>query len=105
MSRLKSYLVFIILICTLTGCMNALTYYALIDHINTIPVINTHEHQQFPAQREKDQDFNFYHILKPAYVNSDIISAQTGTKNRMQQKMRSSTRWPGIFAAVPGIKR
>jgi len=60
---------------TIISCTNNTNYTNLIDHINTISIINTHEHQRFPAPREKGQDYNFYHILNPSYVNSDVISA------------------------------
>ena len=68
-------LVAAIIVGVFSSCQPRSYYQDLIDFVNTIPIINTHEHQRFPAPREEGQEFNFYHILQPAYVNSDVISA------------------------------
>jgi hypothetical protein len=44
------------------------------SYINTIKIINTHEHQRRFSQYE-GHDYNFYTILSRSYLNADLISA------------------------------
>lgn len=50
------------------------TYERLMEHINTIKVINTHEHQREPSNYE-GYKHNFYTILAHSYLKSDLVSA------------------------------
>ncbi len=44
------------------------------QYIDSIWVINTHEHQRIPAELQ-DHSYNFYTLLCYGYLNSDLISA------------------------------
>ncbi len=59
---------------SLNSCKQESYYQNLRDFVDNIPIINTHEHQRFPARTE-GQDFNFYHILNTSYLNADLVSA------------------------------
>ena len=43
-------------------------------HIDTIKVINTHEHQRI-RKEYKDQNFTFYTVLGSSYLKTDLVSA------------------------------
>ncbi len=65
------------LIITLTaGCVpeKDQTRSQLKQYIDSIRVINTHEHQRIPAELQ-DHSYNFYTLLCYSYINSDLISA------------------------------
>jgi hypothetical protein len=51
------------------------TYDRLKEYIDTIEVVNTHEHQRKPAEYE-GESYNFYTILANySYLNADLVSA------------------------------
>jgi predicted TIM-barrel fold metal-dependent hydrolase len=59
----------------------------LLSHINTIKVIDCHEHQRFPPEYE-GQKYNFYTILSSTYLNHDVVSA--GGKAPAAQKINAA---------------
>lgn len=68
-----------IIIILLSFCTNCTTptntnYEQLRSYINTIKVINTHEHQRRFSQYE-GHAYNFYTLLSHSYLNADLISA------------------------------
>jgi hypothetical protein len=72
-STARFLIVGIILLCS-AACSDNSYYSDLRSCIDSIPIINTHEHQQFPA-RQEGEEFNFYHIINTSYMMSDIMSA------------------------------
>jgi hypothetical protein len=50
------------------------TQHRLKEYIDTIKVINTHEHQRWFSQYD-GHDINFYTILNHTYLQSDLVSA------------------------------
>lgn len=67
---------YIFLMCFLSGCTKTqeTTYHRLKTYIDSIKVINTHEHQRTFEQYE-GQNYNFYSILAHTYLQSDLVSA------------------------------
>ena len=57
-----------------TGLETETTYGRIRDYIDTIPVINTHEHQ-IPAASQGDDPVSFYTLLSRSYLQADIVSA------------------------------
>ena len=51
-----------------------ITHQRLREYINTIKVINTHEHQREPAEYAGHK-YNFYTLLANSYLKSDLVSA------------------------------
>lgn len=49
-------------------------YNNLMEHANTIKVINTHEHQRTPSDLEYSK-FNFWTLLHKSYLMADVVSA------------------------------
>jgi len=70
--------IFLIIVFTslLTNCTTKTntTYELLKSHINTIKVVDTHEHQRRFSQYE-GHAYNFYTLLAHSYLQADIISA------------------------------
>ncbi len=50
------------------------TYQQLREYLDTIKVINTHEHQRWFSQYD-GHDINFYTLLNHSYLQADLISA------------------------------
>jgi hypothetical protein len=50
------------------------TYEALREYVDTIKVVNTHEHQRWFAEYE-GHAYNFYTILAHSYLQADLVSA------------------------------
>jgi hypothetical protein len=50
------------------------TYERLKDYIDTIKVVNTHEHQRWFPQYE-NHDIIFYTLLNHSYLQADLVSA------------------------------
>jgi len=70
-------LIIAIFVCFAQSCKRDIgtsTYDRLKDYIDTIKVINTHEHQRKPPDYEGTA-YNFYTILANSYLNADLISA------------------------------
>lgn len=59
-----------------TNCTNAKTsiHEQLKDYIDTIKIINTHEHQRWYPQYD-GHDINFYTLLNHSYLQADLVSA------------------------------
>ncbi|MCD6596947.1 MAG: amidohydrolase family protein, partial [Bacteroidales bacterium] len=58
----------------INGCKKETSYDQLKGYINTIQVINTHEHQRIPPQYE-GHTYNFYTLLANSYLQADLVSA------------------------------
>lgn len=71
---IKRILLVITLVCFLTSCNNNSTHDRIQVYINSIKVINTHEHQRMPPEYE-GKPYNFYTLLAHSYLRSDLISA------------------------------
>jgi hypothetical protein len=59
------------------GCSeqaSSTTYDRLRDYVDTIQVINTHEHQRTPPGYE-EADYNLFTIIASSYLNADLVSA------------------------------
>jgi hypothetical protein len=50
------------------------TYIALRDYVDTIKVVNTHEHQRIPGEYA-GKKHNFYTLLAYSYLKADLVSA------------------------------
>lgn len=70
-------ILYFLIICLLSplfiNCQNAANQ-RLIKHINSIKVINTHEHQRNPLDYNVDH-YNFYLLLARSYLKADLVSA------------------------------
>jgi hypothetical protein len=69
--------VIVIFICSAHNCSkgaNRSIYDRLKDYIDTIKVVNTHEHQRTPDEYE-GQNYTFYTLLVNSYLNADLVSA------------------------------
>lgn len=70
-------IILIFLIYALSGCSedkSVTTYTELMNHANSVKIINTHEHQRWPADLEYN-NYNFWTLLRKAYLNADLVSA------------------------------
>ncbi len=66
----------ILIICT-TNCTRdkIKNYFKIREYLDTIQIINTHEHQRNPYDFSTDE-YNFYHILNlSSYLKADLVSA------------------------------
>ncbi len=65
-----------IFICSVSNCkeISTTTYDRLKAYIDTIKVINTHEHQREPADYA-GRNYTFYTILANSYLQADLVSA------------------------------
>jgi len=72
--------IFVLIIIIFTGlsisCANtkSTTFEQLKEYIDTIKVVNTHEHQRWYAAHE-GHDINFYTLLNHSYLQADLVSA------------------------------
>ncbi len=58
----------------ISGCKKETSYDQLKGYINSIQVINTHEHQRIPPEYE-GYSYNFYTLLSKSYLQADLVSA------------------------------
>jgi len=72
--------IFVLIIIIFTGlsisCANtkSTTFEQLKEYIDTIKVVNTHEHQRWYPQYD-GHDINFYILLNHSYLQADLVSA------------------------------
>ena len=69
-----SILIFLVFFSTNCALPKNTAYEQLKGYIDTIKIINTHEHQRRFSQYE-GHDYNFYTILSHSYLQADLISA------------------------------
>jgi hypothetical protein len=71
-----SLFIFILIVSLFSTCNPPAsgTYRALREYVDTIKVINTHEHQRIPFEYE-GKKHNFYTLLAWSYLRADLISA------------------------------
>jgi len=64
------------LVVLLIGCSTPKydVYNSLMEHANSVKVINTHEHQRTPSELEYSK-FNFWTVLHKSYLRADVVSA------------------------------
>lgn len=63
------------------------TFQSLRDYIDTIKVVDSHEHQH--NEQDLDQGVSFYTLLATSYLRSDLISA--GSPPLTQESVRANT--------------
>ena len=73
-NQLTSLVLLVVLVTT--GCTEKkqAVYNRLMEHANSIKVVNSHEHQRNPAELGINE-YNFWSVLSKAYVNADLVSA------------------------------
>ena len=74
--KIFSSFLILILIGIALNCARAKdsTYMELRNYVDTIRVIDTHEHQRWPVEFE-NQEYNFFTLLSYSYLKADLVSA------------------------------